>query len=104
MVKSIKVSVGVKRLLLASLLLISASSTTGCIRPYDTPEFVTIEASQTAFLIPLLGDTGEQASFESEALLAEAKVATKEIQCSTKLDSTRARISVSIISCKVLLL
>lgn len=80
MVKSIKVSVGVKRLLLASLLVISASSTTGCIRPYDTPEFVTIEASQTAFLIPLLGDTGEQASFESEALLAEAKVATKEIQ------------------------
>lgn len=70
----------VRRLLLTGLLMISASSTTGCIRPYDTPEFVTIEASQTAFLIPLLGDTGEQASFESEALLAEAKVATKEIQ------------------------
>lgn len=52
----------------------------GCTRPYDTPEFVTIEASQTAFLIPLVGDTSNQAAFESEELLLEAKVATKEIQ------------------------
>lgn len=53
---------------------------TGCRRPYDKPEFVTIEASQTAFLIPLVGDTTEQASFASEELLEQAKVATKEIQ------------------------
>lgn len=53
---------------------------TGCRKPYDTPEFVTIEASQTAFLIPLTGDTTEQASFESEEMLEQAKVATKEIQ------------------------
>ena len=53
---------------------------TGCRRPYDKPEFVTIEASQTAFLIPLVGDTTNQASFESEELLLQAKVATKEIQ------------------------
>lgn len=53
---------------------------TGCRRPYDTPEFVTIEASQTAFLIPLTGDSSDQASFASEELLEEAKVATKEIQ------------------------
>ena len=53
---------------------------TGCRKPYDKPEFVTIEASQTAFLIPLVGDTTTQSAFESEELLAEAKVATKEIQ------------------------
>ena len=53
---------------------------TGCVKPYDKPEFVTIEASQTAFLIPLVGNTTDQASFESEELLEEAKVATKEIQ------------------------
>ena len=53
---------------------------TGCIKPYDKPEFVTIEASQTAFLVPLVGDSSNQASFESEELLLEAKVATKEIQ------------------------
>lgn len=55
-------------------------SLTGCMKPYDKPELVTIEASQTAFLIPLTGDTSDQASFESEDLLAQAKVATKEIQ------------------------
>lgn len=57
-----------------------ALSTTACVKPYDKPEFVTIEASQTAFLIPLTGDTTDQASFASEELLAEAKVATKEVQ------------------------
>lgn len=53
---------------------------TGCVKSYDKPEFVTIEASQTAFLIPLVGDSSNQAAFESEELLLEAKVATKEIQ------------------------
>lgn len=51
----------------------------GC-KPYDKPEYVTIEASQTAFLVPLTGDTSNQASFESEEMLEQAKVATKEIQ------------------------
>lgn len=53
---------------------------TGCVKPYDKPEFVTIEPHQTAFLIPLIGDTTNQASFESEEMLREAKVAAKEIQ------------------------
>lgn len=52
----------------------------GCRKPYDKPEFVTIEPSQTAFLVPLVGDTTNQASFESEEMLLQAKVATKEIQ------------------------
>lgn len=52
----------------------------GCIKPYDKPEFVTIEPHQTAFLIPLIGDTTNQASFESEEMLMQAKVAAKEIQ------------------------
>lgn len=52
----------------------------GCVKPYDKPEFVTIEPHQTAFLIPLIGDTTNQASFESEEMLMEAKVAAKEIQ------------------------
>ena len=52
----------------------------GCIKPYNTPEFVTIEPHQTAFLIPLVGDTTNQASFESEEMLMQAKVAAKEIE------------------------
>ena len=55
-------------------------SFTSCRRPYDKPEFKTFEASQTAFLIPLVGDTSDQGVFDSEELLLEAKVATKEIQ------------------------
>lgn len=71
----------IRKLAMLCLLLMGLMfSLTGCRKPYDTPEFVTIEASQTAFLIPLTGDTTEQASFESEEMLEQAKVATKEIQ------------------------
>ena len=69
-----------KKLLLTGLIVGVMGLTTACVKPYDTPEFYTIEASQTAFLIPLVGDTTSQASFESEELLAQAKVATKEVQ------------------------
>lgn len=69
-----------KLLVLTMLFVMSTTSLTGCAKPYDKPEFVTIEASQTAFLIPLVGDSSNQASFESEELLEQAKVATKEIQ------------------------
>lgn len=69
-----------KLICLAFLVMIVCCLFTGCVKPYDTPELVTIEASQTAFLIPLIGDTGNQGVFESEELLLEAKIATKEIQ------------------------
>lgn len=69
-----------KKLLIALVLIATTLTFTGCVRPYDTPEFVTIEPSQTAFLIPLVGDTEQQASFESEELLSNAKVAMKEVQ------------------------
>lgn len=71
----------IKRIVILAIMLIMAcASLTSCRRPYDKPEFVTIEASQTAFLVPLVGDSSNQASFESEELLLQAKVATKEIQ------------------------
>ena len=69
-----------KLTVLVMLLVMICCLFTGCRKPYDKPEFVTIEASQTAFLIPLIGDSTNQASFESEELLAQAKIATKEIQ------------------------
>ena len=61
-------------------LVMTCTMFTGCVKPYDKPEFVTIEPHQTAFLIPLIGDTTNQASFESEEMLREAKVAAQEIQ------------------------
>lgn len=69
-----------KRIIVFITLLVVMCGLTGCIKPYDRPEFVTIEASQTAFLVPLTGDTTNQASFASEEMLEQAKVATKEIQ------------------------
>lgn len=70
-----------KRFLLCSIVIVMLMvSCTSCIKPYDKPEFYKIEASQTAFLIPLIGDTGSQGAFDSEELLLEKKVATKEIQ------------------------
>lgn len=69
-----------KLIVLLLVIIMSCTLFTGCRKPYDKPEFVTIEASQTAFLIPLVGDTTTQSAFESEDLLNEAKVATKEIQ------------------------
>ena len=71
----------IKKLLVLMLVIVMACTLfTGCRRPYDKPEFVTIEASQTAFLIPLVGDSTTQSAFESEELLLDHKVATKEIQ------------------------
>ena len=70
-----------KRLItLALILAVMCCGLAGCIKPYNTPEFITIEPHQTAFLIPLIGDTTEQASFESEEMLMQAKVSTKEIE------------------------
>ena len=69
-----------KLITLLLVIVMTCTLFTGCRKPYDKPEFVTIEASQTAFLIPLVGDSTTQSAFESEELLIEAKVATKEIQ------------------------
>lgn len=69
-----------KKLIMAGMLAGVVGTTTACVKPYDTPEFYEISASQTAFLIPLVGDTEDQASFASEELLAKAMVATKEVQ------------------------
>ena len=68
-----------KFLVLALTMIMVCCLFTGCRKPYDKPEFVTIEASQTAFLVPLVGDSTAQSAFDSEELLAEHKVATKEI-------------------------
>ena len=52
----------------------------GCIRPYDRPEYAEIDTSETGFLIPLEGDSGVQAKFQSEEYLRALKVAAKRVQ------------------------
>ena len=70
----------IKYILLVGVIVMLMFTFASCRKPYDKPELLTIEPSQTAFLIPLVGDTSDQGAFESEELLAEAKVATKEVQ------------------------
>jgi len=55
-------------------------STSGCVRPYDRPEYVEIDTSETGFLIPLEGDSAEQVKFQSEDYLKQHKVAAKRVQ------------------------
>jgi len=53
----------------------------GCMKPYDVPEFVTIANNETAFVVPITGASKEnQGKFNSSDFLNELKVATKRIQ------------------------
>lgn len=52
----------------------------GCMKPYDKPEFVEVDTSETGFLIPLEGDATQQEKFQSEEYLKQRKVATKRVQ------------------------
>jgi hypothetical protein len=52
----------------------------GCVRSYDRPEYAEIDTSETGFLIPLEGDSGSQAKFQSEEYLRALKVAAKRVQ------------------------
>lgn len=58
------------------------------IRPYDRPEYVEIDTSESAFLIPLEGDTSNQAAFQSVRFLEEKKVAAKRIQITHRWSRT----------------
>jgi hypothetical protein len=60
--------------------LLCLTGLTGCIKPYDKPEYVEIDTSETGFLIPLEGDTTQQAKFQSEEYLKQRKVAAKRVQ------------------------
>jgi hypothetical protein len=60
--------------------LLCVAGLTGCMKPYDKPEFVDVDTSETGFLIPLEGDAGRQEQFQSEQYLAQRKVATKRVQ------------------------
>jgi hypothetical protein len=60
-------------------LLLALPFINGC-KPYDRPEYVEIDTSDTGFLIPLEGDTAQQDKFQSEDYLRARKVAAKRIQ------------------------
>ena len=59
---------------------LSVAGLTGCMKPYDKPEFIEVDTSETGFLIPLEGDATQQEKFQSEEYLKQRKVATKRVQ------------------------
>ena len=52
------------------------------------PEFVEVDSSESAFLIPLEGDAADQSAFQSVKYLEEKKVATKRVQISHRWRQT----------------
>jgi hypothetical protein len=59
--------------------LVALVGLTSC-RPYEPQVFEVVENSETAYVIPLDSDSGDQISFDSEEYLESRKVATKRIQ------------------------
>jgi hypothetical protein len=53
---------------------------TGCIKPVEPKVLEQASANETMFVIPLQGDTKQQAQFNSAAYFNEKKIATKEFQ------------------------
>ena len=49
------------------------------VRPFDRPEYHEVDTSESAFLIPLEGDTAAQTAFPSVQFLEERKVAAKRV-------------------------
>jgi len=62
-------------LTLATLLALTVSS---C-RPVNIPKIESIAPNETAFLVPLTGDRGEQVKFDSETFLEENKISAGRV-------------------------
>jgi regulator of protease activity HflC (stomatin/prohibitin superfamily) len=70
-------------------LLVAGLITGACLwRPFDRPEYVEIDTSESAFLIPLEGDTMNQSSFQSVQYLDQKKIAAKRIQITHRWNQT----------------
>lgn len=73
----------VNKKVLAAILLVGISSTglMAC-KPYNTPEFVDISPSQTAFAIPLKGNGADQVKLDSEEAVKANLVTSKRVPIS----------------------
>lgn len=59
----------------------------GCQKPFETPEFATIENNETGFLISIEGDT-DQAKLASEDYFRKSQVAAKRVQIAHRWNQT----------------
>lgn len=61
---------------------------TGCMKKYDTPEFVEIQANETAYVVPLEDGAQKGVKFDSEEYLETKKVALKRVQIPHRWNQT----------------
>jgi len=61
---------------------------TSCRKPYDVPQYETVGTSETAYLIPLEGDSGKQVKLDSAAAYDKMKVMAKRIQITKRWNQT----------------
>lgn len=76
-----------KSLLLLPLIALSLLSAS-CRKAYDVPEYKEVLNHETAFVLPLEGDTTGQAKFDSSKFLDEKKVSGKRIQITHRWNQT----------------
>ena len=68
-----------KRIALMIVMMAFALTATGCLGPAKLPRYVEVDSNETAFVVPMEGDTESQGKFESVAFLESKKVASKRI-------------------------
>lgn len=73
----------VKSLLMLTLVGLIAGGC-GVIKPFETPKFVEIDTSETAFLVPLEDDSSKQVKLDSEEAYKALQVSAKKIRISKR--------------------
>lgn len=68
-----------KKISFVMLFVLIVSLLAGC-APYGATKVETVGPNETAFLIPLIGDTGQQAQFQSVDFLRSKQVAVKQVE------------------------
>ena len=51
----------------------------GCMKPYEVPEYIDIDTSETAFMVPLEDSTGKQTKLDSAEAYAALQVSAKRV-------------------------
>jgi regulator of protease activity HflC (stomatin/prohibitin superfamily) len=71
-----------------AIVALSVLAVGGCRRPYDKPDYAEVDTAETAYAVPLEGDTSGQAKFQSEKFLEAQKVAVKRVQITHRWNQT----------------
>lgn len=65
-----------------------AFSTSACVKPYNTPQYVEVKNNETAFVVSLEGDTSDQDKLNSSKFKNAKQVASKRIQVDKRWNQT----------------